>query len=102
MILKRTIEGQTKYRKPHAVKLLACVAGRIVSTQEIKFWQRSQQASGEAARRMRRGTLKYRLQENHRISNGPHTENRLVERSTQVNQMLDEHSYISQGTLLCL
>ena len=51
---------------------------------------------------MRRGTLKYRLQENHRISNGPHTENRLVERSTQVNQTLDEHSYISQRDIALL
>ena len=31
---------------------LACVAGAIVSAREIKFWWRSRQASGEAARRM--------------------------------------------------
>ena len=43
-------------------QILACVAGGIVSAREIKFWRRSRQASGEAARRM--GTLKYRLPEN--------------------------------------
>ena len=44
---------------------LACVARGIVSAREIK-------ASGEATRR-RRGTLKYCLQENHRLLNSPHT-----------------------------
>ena len=46
------------------LKFVACVAGGIVSAREIKFWRRSRQASGEAARRMGRGTLKYRLPEN--------------------------------------
>ena len=36
---------------------VACVAGGIVSAREIKFWRRSRQASGEAARRMGSGTL---------------------------------------------
>ena len=55
---------------------LACVAGGIVSTHEIKSWQRSRQASGEATWRMERRTLKYRLQENqenHRFSSSLHT-----------------------------
>ena len=38
--------------------LLACVAGGIVSAHEIKFSRQSRQASGEAARRMGRGTLR--------------------------------------------
>lgn len=33
-------------------------AGGIVSAREKKFWRRSEQASGEAARRMGSGTLK--------------------------------------------
>ena len=37
---------------------LACVAGGIVSAHEIKFSRQSRQASGEAARRMGRGTLR--------------------------------------------
>ena len=36
---------------------VACVAGGSVSAREIKFWRRSRKASGEAARRMGRGTL---------------------------------------------
>ena len=35
---------------------LACVAGGIVSASEIKFWRRSRQARGDAARRMGSGT----------------------------------------------
>ena len=52
---------------------LACVAGGVVSAREIKFWRRSRQASGEAARRMGRETLKYRLPENLSFLNSPHT-----------------------------
>ena len=37
--------------------LLACLAGGAVSARETKFWRQSLQASGEAARRMGRGTL---------------------------------------------
>ena len=52
---------------------------------------------------MGRGTLKYRLHENHGFLNSPSHQcagkNGLVERSTYVNQMLDDPSYISQGTL---
>ena len=58
--------------------------------------------SGEAARRMGRRTLKYRLHENNGFLNSPYTstgKNGLVERSTRVNQMLNYPSYISQGTL---
>ena len=32
---------------------VACVAGSIVSTHEIKFWRRSQQVSSEAERKMK-------------------------------------------------
>ena len=35
----------------------SCVAGGIVSAREIKSWRRSRQASGEAVKRMGRGTL---------------------------------------------
>ena len=35
--------------------LLTCVAGGILSAREIKFWRRSRQASGQAARRMGSG-----------------------------------------------
>ena len=48
----------------HVFVAVACIAGGIVSAREIKFWRRSRQASSEAARRMGRGTLKYRLPEN--------------------------------------
>ena len=34
------------------VQKVACVAGGVVSARQIKFWRRSRQASGEAARRM--------------------------------------------------
>ena len=38
---------------------VACVAGGVVSSREITFWRQSRQASGGAARKMGRGTLKY-------------------------------------------
>ena len=39
------------------LKMVACVADGIVSAREIEFWRRSRQASGEAAKRIGRGTL---------------------------------------------
>ena len=45
-------EGRGLRLPCHDRKDVACVAGGIVSAREIKFWRRSRQASGEAARRM--------------------------------------------------
>ena len=57
------------------VYLIACVAGGIVGARaRIKVLAAEPLgASGEAARRMGRGTLKYRLHENHGFLNSPHT-----------------------------
>ena len=55
------------------MKKVACVSGGIVSAREIKFGGGADKASGEAARRMGRGTLRYRLPENHGFLNSPHT-----------------------------
>ena len=70
---EKIIEVRSNGRKVRSDGMIACVAGGIVSGREIKFWRRSRQASGEAARRMGSGTLKYRLQENHSFFNSPHT-----------------------------
>ena len=70
------------------MEALACVAGGIVGARTNVLTAEPVKASGEAARRMGRRTLKYRLHENHGFLNSPHTsvrENGLVERSTHVN-----------------
>ena len=48
-------QQRTVFEVYFLASFLACVAGGIVTAREIKFWRRSRQASGEAARRMGRG-----------------------------------------------
>ena len=85
----------------HVICWLACVAGGIVSVREIRLWQ----ASGEAAKP--RGewgeglwntackkTIGFWM-----VRTPACGKNGLVERSTHVNQMLDDCSNISRGTL---
>ena len=50
------ILGLCVMKSSHAYRL-ACVAGGIVSAREIKFWRRSRQANGKAAKRMGSGRL---------------------------------------------
>ena len=93
-------------------RYVACVAGSIASMQNNVLTAEPLKVSGEATRKVGRRTLKYHLYENHTFLNSPHTsvqekwtvcgKNGLVERSTHVNQMLNDPSYISQGTLALL
>ena len=52
---------------------LACVAGGIVGARNTVLTSEPLKASGEAAKRMGRKTLKYRLHENHGFLNSPYT-----------------------------
>ena len=52
---------------------VACVAGGVVDARNNVLTAESLKVSGEAARRMGRRTLKYRLHENHGFLNSPHT-----------------------------
>ena len=61
------------FTKHNAWIVLACIAGGIVGTWNNVLTSEPLKASGEAARRMVRRTLKYRLHENHGFLNSLHT-----------------------------
>ena len=52
---------------------VACVAGGVVGARDNVLTAEPLKASGEAARRMKRRTLKYCLHENHEFLNSPLT-----------------------------